>query len=229
MPKSTRSRKADAVDGSDPDKLIRRAAGVYRTADDRFEVREDGGAWFLVDSEQTNEFGQEVVRGPFPSRKAAGEALAEARQPLPTPIKRPEAPARSTRANASPKPAPPKPPRSWIEQLPPRDASVVRSLIRTLEREGVQNPERIVRRDREGDSPEIAASVIARRLAATVEGFPEEARATAREAIRKAVALLTRGGDRVPSPLPGWSLVESGDAPGSSRRRIAVAALLEDG
>ena len=47
---------------ADPDKLVRQQAGTYRTTDDRFEVREADVGWFLVDSEQTNEFGRASCR-----------------------------------------------------------------------------------------------------------------------------------------------------------------------
>ncbi|MDQ3691601.1 MAG: hypothetical protein M3406_16525, partial [Chloroflexota bacterium] len=80
--------KADAA--ADPDKLVRQQAGMYRTADDRYEVREADAGWFLVDSSQTNEFGQELIRGPFPTLKAIRGALPDARRA------RPAAPARPT-------------------------------------------------------------------------------------------------------------------------------------
>lgn len=36
----------------DPDKLVRQAAGTYRTADERFEVHGTASSgWFLVDTE----------------------------------------------------------------------------------------------------------------------------------------------------------------------------------
>jgi hypothetical protein len=54
----------DKKQPTDPNKLVRQAAGTYRTADQRFEVRGEGSHWFLVDSQSTDDLGQELVRGP---------------------------------------------------------------------------------------------------------------------------------------------------------------------
>jgi hypothetical protein len=64
----------------DPDKLVRQEAGTYRTPDGRFEARNADQGWFLVDAEQTDDFGQPLVRGPFPTLKAVGAAVPEARR-----------------------------------------------------------------------------------------------------------------------------------------------------
>jgi hypothetical protein len=53
----------------DPDRVVRESAGTYRTEDGRFEIRQGGVGWFLVDLERTNELGQELLRGPFPTLK----------------------------------------------------------------------------------------------------------------------------------------------------------------
>lgn len=76
--------KTDA--DADPNKLVRQEAGRYRSTDDRFEARQGGAGWFLVDSEQTNEFGQELMHGPFPTLKAARDALPEARRTTIEPV-----------------------------------------------------------------------------------------------------------------------------------------------
>ncbi|MFN2484976.1 MAG: hypothetical protein ABR509_08670 [Candidatus Limnocylindria bacterium] len=219
MPKSTRTR--DAASAPDPDRLVRSGAGTYRTADDRFEVRESGGAWFLVDTTQADEFGQELVRGPFPTRSTAADALPSARRPPPTPLRNPSAASRAVNRKSKPKPPPPPP--SWIDGLPKSDAAALRALIGALERKGIPDAEEIVRRDREGGQPEVAARLIAARLEAIVESFQARQRAAARDAVEQVAALLTREGERARSPLPGWTLVEVPDArarPGN--RRIEV-------
>ena len=58
MPKA-KSPGADAQ--ADPNKLVRSRAGVYRTADDRFEVRQAALGWFVIDSTVTDELGQELT------------------------------------------------------------------------------------------------------------------------------------------------------------------------
>ncbi len=96
-------RKTDAP--ADPDKLIRQAAGDYRTADDRFEVRQADVGWFLIDSEQANEFGQELIHGPFGTMKVVRDAIPSARDQR-APTLRP----RRKPAKAKPAPEPPPPP-----------------------------------------------------------------------------------------------------------------------
>jgi hypothetical protein len=64
---------------SDPNKLVRQEAGSYRTADERFEVRGSGNRWFLVDSTQTDELGQQLIRGPYATLNDVRDALPEAR------------------------------------------------------------------------------------------------------------------------------------------------------
>ncbi|MDQ3880391.1 MAG: hypothetical protein M3295_04890 [Chloroflexota bacterium] len=218
MPKPKKSRDA-APD--DPDRLIRQHAGTYRTADGRFEVRESAGAWFLVDSGQANEFGQELVRGPFASRKAAGEALSDARRPPPTPLRRPTRSTRDKPAERRREPAPP--PQTWIDRLAPAERRSVSALIRALEQAGVADAEGVVRRDRESGRAEIATTLIATRVEAFIDGAPRQQRAAARNAAEQVLAILTRDGEAVRSPLPGWTLVElTGDRPPPSNRRISV-------
>jgi hypothetical protein len=69
--------KSDAP--ADRDALVRQAAGTYRTGDDRFEVRDAGTGWYLVDSQRTDELGQELLIGPFPTLKAVRDELPKAR------------------------------------------------------------------------------------------------------------------------------------------------------
>ena len=65
----------------DPDKLVREAPGTYHTADGRFAVRADpGGAWYLADTERTNEFGLELIIGPLRTLDEAKSALRTQRE-----------------------------------------------------------------------------------------------------------------------------------------------------
>ncbi len=40
------AKKAKAEVAADPDRLVRQSAGIYCTADERFEVRQEGLGWF---------------------------------------------------------------------------------------------------------------------------------------------------------------------------------------
>jgi GNAT superfamily N-acetyltransferase len=81
--------KKKAAAEPDPNRLVRVTAGTYRSEDERFEVRDGGTGWFITDGQQTNEFGQELVIGPYATLAAVREALPEARRttirPLPKP------------------------------------------------------------------------------------------------------------------------------------------------
>ena len=107
MPKRAKPSAAPA----DPNRLVRVSAGRYRSADERFEVREGGSGWFVTDGQQANEFGQELVTGPYATLAAVREALPDARRTTLKPLPRPSAPSRGSRsrrgAAAEPKPAPP--------------------------------------------------------------------------------------------------------------------------
>ena len=215
---------------ADPDKLVRQAAGTYRTADDRFEVRGGtGSGWFLVDSEQTNDFGQELIQGPFATLDAVRAAIPTSRSSKITPIRPQPAARRETKGASSkakaPAPPPPPPPPSWIDKLPKQDAAEVRRLIRTLERDGIGDAESLVRRDREGVGPEIATRLIERQLARIIDELPERGREGARELIRRAVEMLSVAGGTPNRDLPGWMLVEVGPEPEPSNRRISIREL----
>ena len=205
---------------TDPDKLVRQSAGTYRSADGRFEVR--GGTsngWFLVDAEQTNDFGQELIQGPFATLGAVRAAIPSARSAKITPIRPLTAPKKRPAKARMPKPPPPP---TWIEQLPPAEAAAVRRLIRALEGEGIGDAEALVRRDRDGIGPAIATSVIERRLAAIVDELPEAGRAGARDLVRRATEVLTAEGTAMPRGVPGWSLIEIGPQPEPDNRRITI-------
>jgi hypothetical protein len=217
--KANATSKADAP--ADPDKLIRQQAGTYRTGDDRFEIREADVGWFLVDSEQTNEFGQELIQGPFSTLKAVGAALPDARaaKPAGAPRGAPKKTAKAAKAEKRDEPPEPPPP-SWIDQLPRADGIRVRKLIRALEREGISDAEGLVRRDREGLLPAIATRLIERRLQTLVEDLPEGERKAGRALLRRVTDLLSSEGTTRRDPLPGWTLVEIDGGPEPPNRRI---------
>ena len=228
MPKAKRPSGAEAP--PDPDKLVRQAAGTYRTADDRFEVREGGTGWFLVDTSQTNDFGQELMLGPYATLAAVRAAIPPARSSKVTPIRPPpRSPAGagadgSSRKRAAPaKAAPPK--RTWLDELPKREADAVRERIAALEREGVDRAEALVRRDREGIGPEVATRLIQARLDAIVAELPERGRPGARELIRRAAEILSADGTSRARGLPGWTLVELGADDEPRNRRIIIREL----
>lgn len=93
---------------ADPNRLVRVEAGRYRSEDDRFEVRDGGTGWFLTDAQQRNEFGQELVTGPYATLAAVREALPEARRTTLRPLPRP-APRRRRTEGDAPKKRHPKP------------------------------------------------------------------------------------------------------------------------
>ena len=209
MPK----RKADAP--ADPDKLTRQTAGSYRTADDRFEARQAALGWFLVDTEQSNEFGQELIHGPFATLKELREAIPGSRTAKTVALPKPKLAARGGSATAKEKPK--QPPKTWVDKLPPAEARSVRRTIAALEGEGITDAELLVRRDRDGLMPAVAARLIELRLAdATDDASPKE-----RKLIQRIAEILSAEG-RPTDALPGWTLVEvaPGDSPPPDHRRI---------
>jgi GNAT superfamily N-acetyltransferase len=64
---------------ADEEKLKRERAGTYRTADGRFTIEQSTTGWLLLDSEQTNELGLPLARGPFGTLDEARAAVALAR------------------------------------------------------------------------------------------------------------------------------------------------------
>ncbi|MGI8999350.1 MAG: hypothetical protein ACR2GO_06550 [Candidatus Limnocylindria bacterium] len=216
MAKAKPTSKADA--SADPNKLVRQQAGTYRTTDDRFKIREADVGWFLVDPEQTNEFGQELIRGPFATLKAVREALPDARaaKSRHAPQKAPnKAPKNTAKREAEPRAAEP----SWIDKLSKSEAAGVRKLIGALAREGIDDAEVLTRRDRDGLLPAVAIRLIERRLAALVDELPEQGRAAAREFVQRVTQILSADGS-TRGPLPGWMLIETGPEPDPPNRRI---------
>lgn len=114
-----------AAAAPDPNRLVRVEAGRYRSEDARFDVREGGTGWFVTDAQQTNEFGQELVTGPFATLAAVREALPEARRTTIRPLPRP--PARGVAGGGEPE-ARPKPPKPQKRPKPTPEHRLVRLL-----------------------------------------------------------------------------------------------------
>jgi GNAT superfamily N-acetyltransferase len=64
---------------AEDEKLKRERAGTYVTADGRFTVEQSTTGWLVLDSEQTNELGLPLARGPFGTLDEARAAIADAR------------------------------------------------------------------------------------------------------------------------------------------------------
>jgi hypothetical protein len=216
-------KKADG--GNDPNKLIRQKAGTYRTADDRFEVRQAALGWFLVDSTTTDDFGQELVRGPFPTLKAISDELPEARRttikPLPRPKPAKGGTAGSAKAARKPKPRP-KAERSWLDRLPDAEAAAARRLIRALSLEGVDDAEELVRAAGKADEPIVARRVLEHRLDRLLDELPADERDASRRLLARAAELMTVTGTTLFEPVPGWALVEVEPGADPAGRRIQV-------
>jgi ribosomal protein S18 acetylase RimI-like enzyme len=129
--------------------LKRESAGHYLTRDGRFAVEQNSGRWLVLDTEQTDELGLPLVRGPFASLDESRDAIRTARTgPAPrstltrrakgttTPASRKrgagadvdqesesEAP-----AEVAPEPEPPPQPPVTIRRLEPGDGRVLRRL-----------------------------------------------------------------------------------------------------
>jgi GNAT superfamily N-acetyltransferase len=66
---------------ADPGTALKRtAAGSYRSADGRFTVEQASGRWLVLDSEQHDDLGMPLVRGPFGSLAESRAAIDAARQ-----------------------------------------------------------------------------------------------------------------------------------------------------
>jgi hypothetical protein len=203
---ATRTKKEKPVPGADD--LVRESAGTYRTGDGRFGVEKSDVGWYLVDTQQANEFGQQLIHGPLPTLDAVRSAIPAARdiKPLlrvhPTKTKPPTKGGQP--AKAEPPPAPP----SWIDQLPANEAAQVRQLIRALEKEGLSDAEELVRRHRDDALPLIATRLVEHRLRALVDDQPEPERERARQIVRNAIEILATQGANVTRPAPRWALIE---------------------
>jgi GNAT superfamily N-acetyltransferase len=127
--------------------LKRETAGRYRTRDGRFAVEQNSGRWLVVDTEQTDELGLPLIRGPYSTLDEARDAIRTARTgPAPrstlgTRAKAPsgkarqDAPAKARRASSKDdaqtpavERAAPTPPPLTVRRLEPGDGSVLRRL-----------------------------------------------------------------------------------------------------
>ena len=184
----------------DPDKLIREVAGAYRTTDGRFEARQAGAGWFLVDLERTNELGQELLHGPFATLKEARAGIDDARKVVP--LARPR---RVAAAKAAP---PPPPPKTWIDRLPDDEQADVRRLIGAVEKAGFDDAEELVKKSRGSSQPVLAAALVERLLNELIEDAEPAQRRSRRDLVRRVLAILTDEGALTSPPLPRWELVE---------------------
>ncbi|HEX2222219.1 MAG TPA: hypothetical protein VHK06_06805 [Candidatus Limnocylindria bacterium] len=200
------------------EKLIRQRAGSYRTADGRFTLENDGGSWFLLDAEHTDELGQPLLTGPFASRALARAAIERARAAkVPEPRPRPTGRPKVARRPAKPKPPAPAP-ETWIDRLSDQDRRRARRTIAALERLGVAGAEEAVRAELRGAQPAVARRLIEHMLDGEIGPDAEPA---VQAAVRAALQILTARGVRTGQDLPRWALVEvgTGEPPG---RRIVL-------
>jgi hypothetical protein len=188
----------------DPDKLTRETAGTYRTADKRFEIRQTGVGWYLVDLERANELGQELLHGPFPTLKGARDEIPEARKVVQ--LARPKARASGSRAEKKPAP----PPKTWIDRLPEPEQADVRRLVAAVDGFGVADAEDLVRNSRSSNEPVIAAAMLEHKLSELIDEAGADERRSRRDLVRRVLAILTDDGELTRPPLPGWELVETG-------------------
>jgi len=189
-----------------PNKLIRAKAGTYRTADDRFEVRQAALGWFLIDSSSTDELGQGLTRGPFATLKAVTDQLPEARRTTIKPLPRPR-----SAGNALSKPAPKKAPaakKSWLDRLPDAEAAAARRLIRALSLEGIEDADALVQASRKASDPVVARRVLEHRMERLLDELPQAEREPGRKLLGRVAELMGVNGTTLFDPLPGWALVE---------------------
>jgi hypothetical protein len=231
--------------------LKRLGGGRWQTRDERFTIEPQSGTWVLVDSEQTDDLGLPLVRGPFRSLTEAKAAVEGARgsaapeSPLADRVKEAgtrstktpaAAPGTSSTSKATDKPAadpgrsrvgepevPPEPPPEprWIADLGPRDRGRARRLIERLEGAGVRDAESIVRQDLTGGVPTVARLALATRLADQLASAGDDA-AAIEAAIGRVIEALGDGRDDELGVR--WRLVDDEDRPiGLTARDIRTA------
>jgi hypothetical protein len=206
---SPRAKKEKPPAGADD--LVRESAGVYASGDGRFKVEKSDVGWYLIDTQQANEFGQQLIHGPLATLDAVRSAIPGARAATPL-LRAPrlaKSSARPQTKRAELPPKPPPPPQSWIDRLPDKEAAAARRLMRALEKEGLGDAEELVRRHRDDVTPLIATRVLEHRLRELVNEQPEDRRTTAENLVRRVVEILAIDGTSVTGPMPGWSLVET--------------------
>ena len=221
---AARSKKEKPPPG--PDALVRESAGAYRSGDERFRVEKLDVGWYLIDNQQANEFGQQLIHGPLPTLDAVREQIPSARELKPLlrvrapKVKAPTSGAAAKGERAAPPPPPPPPPASWIDRLPGKEATEVRRLIRALEREGLADAEQLVKRHRDDGAPVIATRLLEHRLRALIDAQPEQDRERAQALVRDVARILGTGGPTVERPAPRWALVEVRDGDELPKTRI---------
>jgi hypothetical protein len=192
--------------------LKRLGGGRWQTRDSRFTIEPESGTWVIVDAEQTDELGLPLVRGPFASLTAAKEAIEDAREsraaesPLAERLAQAKtAPTarddRKPKAEREPPPPPPEP--KWLRDLPAKTRREADALIARLERDGVEDAERVARAEIADDEPALARLALERRLAeAAAEDDP-------RSAVEAVIDALLEGRDRRLDAR--WRLVDGDD------------------
>jgi hypothetical protein len=239
--------------------LKRLGGGRWQTRDERFTIEPQSGTWVLVDSEQTDDLGLPLVRGPFRSLTEAKAAVEGARgaaapeSPLADRVKEvgtrpaktpPPAPRASRTSKATARPAarpgrsglgepeaPPEPPPEprWIADLGPRDRGRARRLIERLEGAGVRDAESVVRQDLTGGVPTVARLALATRLADLLASAGDDA-AAIEAAVGRVIEALGDGRDEELGVR--WRLVDGEDRPiGLTARdiRAAIDRTADDG
>ena len=204
--------KKKAEQAPDPDRVVRQAAGTYRTEDGRFEIRQAGVGWYLVDLERTNELGQELLHGPFPTLKEVHDEIPGARKVVQLSGPKP-------RVRKAPATEPPPPPKTWIDRLPESEQAEVRRLIKAVERTGAADADELVKKARASSDPLIAKALVEQRLSALVDEAAPSARNERRDLIRRVVGVLADDGLTLGQPLPRWELVET-DSDHQQPRRL---------
>jgi hypothetical protein len=205
MPK--RVAKPDA----DPDKLVRQSGGAYRTADERFDVEQSNGMWFLADQRNADDLGLPRVSGPYPTLRDVREAIPKARD-APASI-RPPTP-RTARAS---KPAPPEKPETWLDRLAPGDRRRATRTMEALESLGFRDAEDLARAAVEG---RVARGVARRLLDARVAAALEDADTNAAALVARVLETVIAEGGPLTPDLPGWALVETDPDGTPTDRRI---------
>lgn len=159
--------------------LKRLGGGRWETRDGRFTIEPQSGTWVVVDTDQMDELGLPLVRGPFASLTAAKVAITAARTSLPaeSPLEvrgaairardRPVAskPGKPRRGVTPTAPAPPPEP-AWIAGLPPVERRHARKLIDQLTAAGAADPEGMAKRDVVGGVPAVASFAVSRAIEA---------------------------------------------------------------
>ena len=203
MPKATKSKPSD-----DPDKLVRQPDGGYATGDARFVVEQANGSWFLADHETADDFGQPRVAGPFATLKLVRDAIPRVRSG-PTPMRKP---IKQPKSSGKPKAAEPPKPESWLDRLSSDERRRAQRMIRTLTKEGLDDPEALAQAQFAGGT---AGRGLAKRiLRARLDHAMADADDPARKLVADALAVVGSGA-RIGPDLPGWALVETdpGGAP----------------